>query len=69
MFNKKILFFRGIGKVESINFPLDTHNEIIHHGESHIIGSYENINEKKKEVFPVPKSYTVVDPGTVVVHI
>jgi hypothetical protein len=56
-------------EVICINYPLYTHHEVIGHREEDIIGNQEYINEKKHEILPVPKTYTVVYPRAVMVHV
>jgi hypothetical protein len=66
---QKILVFLILRKVEHIKFPFDGVYKIIKHRYGYIVSGDEDIDQKKHEIFSVPKTYTVVDPRTMMVHV
>ena len=55
--------------VVSVDFPLYWHDKIIDSGKEYEVGSKDDIDEEKHEVFAVPEANTIVDPWTVMVHV
>lgn len=55
--------------IVSVDFPFNTHYEIVEHAKKYEIGGYEHINQKQHEVFSVPKTNTVIDPRAMMVHV
>jgi hypothetical protein len=42
-----LLVLLSARKVISIDFPLDTHHEIVHHTQANIVGCYEHIDQQQ----------------------
>lgn len=59
----------SVAVVIGVNFPFDCHYKVIAHAEEYVVRGNEHVNEQKHKVLSVPKTNTVINPRTMMIHV